>query len=97
MKSRNTVLYVALLLFFSLGTSYASVTYEVQAVQTVIAGPKLQVDFQIKNTGDDFVLGTVLSSQILTHRDSVLTRRWPEFPPMTDLGVVKMMMIMAIQ
>jgi hypothetical protein len=70
MKDRNTIFLIALLTFFSLARLHASISYEVKTVQTVIAGPKLQVDFQIKSTGDPFVLGT--STFILNYNQSAL-------------------------
>ncbi|MGA9405553.1 MAG: T9SS type A sorting domain-containing protein [Bacteroidota bacterium] len=70
MKARSTIFLIALLSFFSLATLHASISYEVQTVQTLITGSKLQIDFQIKSTGDAFELGT--STFIVNYNSAAL-------------------------
>ena len=59
MKFFRIIFLVVGLALTVLQSASAQIAYEVQAIQTDIAGPKLQVDFQIRSTGaTNFVLGT---------------------------------------
>jgi hypothetical protein len=59
MKFSKTALSMAVLTLLAPVVLQAQIAYEVRTVQTVVAGPKLQVDFQIRSTGvTTFVLGT---------------------------------------